>query len=325
MIVQLSLMFCIVAYVYRFLASGETFRSIGFNYRVGESTVGKIVAECCKVIWDKMGPIYMKMPADESEWKSIADKFERRWNFPHCIGAIDGKHVVMRAPGNTGSLYFNYKGTFSTVLLALVDADLKFIAIDVGAYGRNSDGGIFAQSNLGKSLALNALNLPEDEVIPNAEQLGKLPYVIVGDAAFPLQKHLMRPYPGRGGAEDHRVYNYRLSRARRVVENAFGVLAARWRVYQTRISVRPEWTNDIVKATCVLHNFLRTRTTHTQEAALLQEAETLQSAGLQNFAQRGNKAATDAIEIRNAFTEYFANVAPLSWQQSHVNRGIFTE
>ena len=277
------------------------------------------------MIWDKMRSTYMKMPADESEWKSIADKFERKWNFPHCIGAIDGKHVLMRAPSNTGSLYFNYKGTFSTVLLALVDADLKFIAIDVGAYGRNSDGGIFSQSNLGRSLALNALNLPEDEPMSNADQLGKMPYVIVGDAAFPLQKHLMRPFPGRGGSEEQRIYNYRLSRARRVVENAFGVLAARWRVYHTRIAVRPEWTNNIVMATCVLHNFLQTRTTLAQEATLLQEAETHHPAGLQDMAQRGNKAATGAIEIRNNFTQYFAHVAPVPWQRGHVNRGVFSE
>ena len=70
-------------------------------------------------------------------------KIDRKWNFSHCTGANDGKHVVMRAPEHW-SLYFSYKGTFSTVLIALVNADLKFIAIDVGAYDRNSDGGIFA-------------------------------------------------------------------------------------------------------------------------------------------------------------------------------------
>lgn len=132
-----------------------------------------------------MAAVYMKMPADATKWKSIADSFEMKWNFPHCIGAIDGKHVVMRAPGNTGSIYFNYKGTFSTVLLALVDADLKFIAIDVGAYGRNSDGGIFSQSNLGMSLANGELSIPSDEFLPNAQHIGIMPYVIVGDAAFP--------------------------------------------------------------------------------------------------------------------------------------------
>ena len=113
---------CIIYVVnFRFLATGETFISIAFSYRVGETTVAKIVAECCQVLWEKMSPIYMKIPANANDWKSKAAAFEQKWNFTLCR-AIDGKHVLMRAPSNTGSLYFNYKGTFSTVLLALVDA-----------------------------------------------------------------------------------------------------------------------------------------------------------------------------------------------------------
>ncbi|KAI0232989.1 hypothetical protein LSAT2_016770, partial [Lamellibrachia satsuma] len=132
---------------FRFLATGESFRSIGFSYRVGATTVGTIVSECCKVLWERLMPIYMKLPQDSDEWKLVAANFEQKWDFPHCLGALDGKHVVMKAPGKSGSLYYNYKGTFSTVLMALVDANLQFIAIDVGSYGRNSDGGIFSNSN----------------------------------------------------------------------------------------------------------------------------------------------------------------------------------
>lgn len=187
---------------FRFLATGESFRSLAFVYRLGAATVSNIVSDVCMVLWSKLSPVYMKQPQNAQEWLQIAAEFQERWDFPHCVGAIDGKHVVIKCPAETGSLHFNYKGTFSTVLMALVGANYKFIAIDVGSYGRNSDGGIFANCNLGRALSKNTLHLPHDEVLPMVESLGPIPYVMVGDEAFPLQRQIMRPFPGRGCPEE---------------------------------------------------------------------------------------------------------------------------
>ena len=106
--------------------------------------------EVCEAIWKCFQEDYMKMPNLVSEWESIAKEFEQRWNFPNCLGAIDGKHIIMNSPKNTGSIYYNYKGSFSIVLLALSDANNRFIYVDIGAYGRCSDGGIFSNSSLKK-------------------------------------------------------------------------------------------------------------------------------------------------------------------------------
>jgi hypothetical protein len=95
----------------------------------------------------------MPNPSAKS-WRVIEQGF-LKWNFPNCIGATDEKHVMIQAPGRSGSLYFNYKKYFSIELLALVDTNYKFISAD--AYGSYSDGGVFANSSLGAALRERSL------------------------------------------------------------------------------------------------------------------------------------------------------------------------
>ncbi|XDV44729.1 hypothetical protein PO909_012969 [Leuciscus waleckii] len=231
----------------RFLSIGDSFTTIAASFRLGISTVSIIVKQTCDVLWETLKDTYMPIPNEEL-WKTTALRFSEKWNFPNCISALDGKHIVIQAPANSGSQFFNYKGTFSVVLLALVDADYRFLVVDVGA-----------------------------------SELGALPFVIVADEAFP------RRLP-----DDQRVFNYRLSRARRIVENAFGILSQCWRVYQHRLQVAPETADSIVKATCILHNFLRRA--------------------------NGNHGAE---RMRDTFRRYFNSPAgQVPWQVPHVNRGL---
>lgn len=117
------------------------------------------------------------------------------------------------------------------MLLALVDADYRFRVVQVGDFGRTSDGGVYAGSDLGRGMESRALHVPHAAPLLGAAHLGDVPFVMVGDAAFPLKPYLMRPYPGRNLNHNKRIFNYRLSRARMVVENAFGILASRWRIF----------------------------------------------------------------------------------------------
>ncbi len=263
---------------------------------------------------------YIVLPTTPEGWKQLALNFEKRWQYPHCLGAIDGKHVNIVAPKNSGSWYYSYKHTFSMILMAVVDANYKFISIDVGSYGRHSDSTIFAISDIGKALAPpNTLNLPVDEVIEGAEALGPMPYVMVGDEAFPLQRHIMRPYPGRGITRDREIHNLRLSRARRVVENAFGILAARWRVYHTKIAVLPDTLDKIVLATCVLHNMLQNETTPAMCQNLLDDGGPM--VALTNLRPAGNRGANEAVQIRDRFQELFVTHNPVTWQEDRVDIG----
>lgn len=85
----------------------------------------------------------MPKPTTDS-FKESATVFAKKWNYPNAVAAIDGKHIRIQCPGKSGSLYFNYKEYFSIVLLALVDANYKFIAVDVGSYGREGDAGVYS-------------------------------------------------------------------------------------------------------------------------------------------------------------------------------------
>ena len=155
--------------LYRYLATGDSFRSVAFCFRVGASTAAGIVNEVCQAIWNSLLADYMPRP-DAAEWRKIAAEFSHL-DFPNCLGAMDGKHVVIEAPPSSGSLYYNYKGTFSIVLLAVVDAKYRFRVVDIGAYGRNSDGGTLSASAFGTALRQNTLGIPADSPLPGAEHL----------------------------------------------------------------------------------------------------------------------------------------------------------
>ena len=111
-----------------------------------------------------------------------------------------------------------------------MDANYRFIAADIGSYGRQSDGYTLENSILAQKLEKNKLDYPEDADLPHTST--KIPFVVVGDEAFPLRKNLMRRYPGTGLSRGQRIFNYRLSRARRTVENAFGIMSTRFRVFR---------------------------------------------------------------------------------------------
>lgn len=281
---------------------------------MGKSTVAGIIPEVCDALWKRLQPLIMGTPK-RKEWEDISSGFQVRWQFPNCIGALDGKHVIIQAPPNSGSQFYNYKHTFSLVLMALVDHEYCFTVVDVGGYGSNSDGGLFSSSNLGRALDSDCLDLPPNKSLPNCLADDKLPHVIVGDEAFPLKRNLLRPYPGASLDDSKRIFNYRLSRARRVAENAFGILTSKFRVYHRQLQIQPGTADKVVKATCVLHNFImkKRRFEHrseswNSEAGRVDVVERLQFLG--------NHATQDAQDIRNSFKEYFNSAAgAVSWQR----------
>lgn len=109
--------------------------------------------------------------------------------------------------------------------MAVVDATYCFTYIDVGSYGRNNDAAVFSRSSFGRALADETTNVPGFAYLPGTEI--PAPHVFVADDAFPLGMHILKPYGGIHRTRKQRIFDYRLSRARGVVENAFGIMVVR--------------------------------------------------------------------------------------------------
>ena len=169
-----------------------------------------IVRDTSRALIACLEPIYLKKKS-AYEWREIAQEFWRRWDFPNCIGAIDGKHIRIICPAKSGSEFFNYKQFYSIILLAVCDAEYKFTVVDVGAKGKEGDAGVFATSALKEDLESGTLNIPPPARLPDS-QSEPVPHCLVGDEAFPLSANLMRPFPGRSTFSlpyIKNIYNYR--------------------------------------------------------------------------------------------------------------------
>ena len=320
----------------RYLVTGDAQVTIAASYRMSAAVVGRIINDTCEVLWNTLiEKGYLKNPSTPEEWKSISKDFEKFWNFPNCIGAIDGKHVLIQAPANSGSAYFNYKKTFSIVLMAVCNAKYQFTLVDIGDIGRQSDGSVYGSCHLGYAIENNKLNVPSPTKLPNSEKI--MPYVLVADDAFGLKTHMMKPYPTQNLSLHQRVFNYRLSRARRVIENAFGIAASRFRIFCRPIVANVQKVTLVTKAVVALHNFLMVTNSSTNSKYCPRNyidqdgpsgfragdwrSETNSGMGLQPISRTGsNNYSKDAASVREGYQEYFVSEGAVEWQWELVSR-----
>ena len=222
---------------------------------VSLSAIATFIPQVCQAIIEVLQDEVLYCPTTQEEWLQVEKTFSERWNLPHCLGAIDGKHIAIGCPKNTGSLFHNYKGFFSIILLALVDGDYKYLWFDIGVNRACSDAQIFNSCALVSAVLDGEVDIPEPRPLPG--ETYPLPYFFVGDDAFALKTWLMKPFSRRSMSKEERIFNYRISRGRRVVENVFGITANRFRCLLTTMWQDPATVMKIVQACCTLHNLLR--------------------------------------------------------------------
>ena len=293
---------------------------------MGRSTANAIIAEVTLAIYTVLKDEYLRTPDTTAEWEIVAKQFFQLWNFPNCLGALDGKHVNIQQPPKSGSHFYNYKNRFSIVLLALVDANLRFLYVDVGTNGRVSDGGVYGKSSLKQALDMNSLNMPISGTLPGSNL--QSPFVMLADDAFPLSDRLMKPYPGANLSHNQRIFNYRLSRARRTVENAFGILSSKFRVFRTEIFTTVPRIKHITLACCALHNYLKDHkelgyinpnALHREDittGSFIHSNSSSEATGFQPLVNRGGRSNIAATVVRDELKEYFVGSGAVYWQDS---------
>lgn len=216
------------------------------------------------------------------------------------------------------------------VLLATVDGSYRFIMCDFGTNGRVSDGGVLKNTSFFNKLKRGQLNIPPEEIVGNTSTT--LPYVFVADDAFQLRVDMIKPFRLASLTDDDtKIYNYRLSRARRIVENAFGILSARFRIFRTDINMDPKKIESVVMACCVLHNFLVNTVPNTYAPPECVDVEDTE-AGTTNSGynceheymyglrrRTSGNSSIIATTVRKRFMDYFVNEGTVPWQKNFIH------
>ncbi|CAN7943731.1 unnamed protein product [Ixodes hexagonus] len=233
--------------LYKLCSSAED-RTVAHLFDIGRSTVNVIYREFCETVVAALESRWVKMVTADDMPEHMRE-FQAACGFPQAIGALDGCHFPVSPPKQHASDYYNYKGWHSVILLALVDQKYRFRYINVGSPGRCHDAHVFRQSSLAQVVAGPTFRGP-------AALIGgtSVPPLILCDQAFPLTPNLMKPFPGSGTSGEQRTFNYHLSKSRRIVENAFGRLKARFRFVMKRMECHISHVPLVIRACCVLNN-----------------------------------------------------------------------
>lgn len=270
------------------LGTNVEYRTISHLFGVGISTVCVAVHEVCGAIVQILLRKYVKM-AEGEQLKAVVSGFDNKWKFPQCVGAVDGTHIPIIAPKDNPTDYFNRKGHHSIVMQALVDHRYVFQDIYIGWPGSVHD----------------ARPPQYRRIIDGVD----VPLLILGDPAYPLLPWLMKPYSDSGRLSQEQLkFNHRLSRARMVVENAFGRLKGRWRCLLKRNDTDVSFMTTLVASCCVLHNICEIHKDEFDDTWLSPSLDVSCGSTPSDFTvNTTTNSQAAATRIRDAIKTYLAN------------------
>jgi hypothetical protein len=209
-------------------------------------------------------------------------------------------------------------------MIALVDARYRFLYVTVGAQGSANDAAVFNASQFGNLISDNSnpLQLPPARVIPGTNI--EAPFMFVADDTYPLRPNIMKAFSSRGLCASERIFNSRLSRARRVVENSFGILVNRFRIFRHAIQLQPEKVSHIVMAACALHNYLTDKNVRGSDDIVdnLNDSTGKEKpvTHIQHIPRvKGAHYNSASKAVRDNLAQYFVSDGQIPWQWKHGN------
>ena len=283
------------------LATNVEYRTIAALFGVARSTVDEVVLDTCEAISQHLLPKYVCIPRNES-LHDIVDGFEQQWGFSQAVGAVDGTHIPILKPQESAADYYNRKGFYSILMQALVDFRGLFMNVNIGWPGKVHDARVFVNSTCYRKASNETLFPDWKRRIGGVD----VPLVILGDPAYPLLPWLMKPYVEHAGSSHQdRYFNYRQSRARMCVENAFGRLKGRWRCLLKRMDCSTSNVPNIVAACVVLHNMCEIYGDQCQLDWIVDDPSIASHLPDTSFSGSESNSRVTATRIRNAIRDSF--------------------
>ena len=247
----------IVAMLLKRLGKGLDYREIGDKFGIGTSTACMKVNEATQLLVRSKIHIISRLQRG-IDFQRIINGFQRKWNFPQCLGAIDGTHIPIKAPLIHHGDYYNRKSFHSVILQGVCDSQCCFTDVFAGWPGRAHDSRVFGRSQIGKMITGGRL-IPNDANLSRVIDNHIIEPFLIGDPAYSISKHLMKNYPGSNLAPEKEHFNYRLSRARIQIERAFGRLKGRWRCLLNPLDCDLDKVVLHATSACILHNICEER------------------------------------------------------------------
>ncbi|KAL3178515.1 hypothetical protein MRX96_038410 [Rhipicephalus microplus] len=282
--------------LYKLCSSAED-RTVANLFDLGRSTVNTIYREFGDIVVEALEDQWVRMLAADEMTHHIRE-FYAVTGFPQAVGALDGCHFPVSPPKENAIDYYNYKGWYSVILLALVDHKYRFRYINVGCPGRCHDAHVYHSSSLPSIVTGPTFRSPTISVNSSV-----VPPLLLSDQAFPLTPNLIKPFPGSSKTSAEKEFNYQLSRTRRIVENAFGRLKARFRFVMKCMECDVTNVAVIIRACCVLNNICE-HFNDSESQQCINEAD-MQSALYEQPHHTTAMQVGCGRDVRDALVQYF--------------------